>query len=135
MKYYTARRLHIYYTEVNYLTYELERRESTRYDSVDEDEEDYEEKKKEYLEKWISPILAKPITIYRNGSFTKSLCETKYKIMVENEITNHNILLKCRRTLSLIDPDDPLYVKNQSDSPLTLGDIIKIVKVEEAGIY
>jgi hypothetical protein len=157
MDYYTAKRLRVYYTEFDYLTIELARINARRHNGIDEDDENYEEKKKEFLEKWIGPMLAQPITIYRNGSFTKLLCETKYKTMIENKIKYHNIVnssvahpTKFSQSPTNVLPEvfeirpssqqhsDETETLNSNDhlgSTITWDNITKIIKVEEAGIY
>jgi len=106
--YYISKNLHIYYNDTEYLTIELERSRGLRSNSgIDEDDENYEQKLADLINNDLCKYLNEPITIYKDNSFTKVLCETKYKTLVENKMV--------------------CYGK-------TWSDIIKIVKIEQAGI-
>jgi len=100
--YYILNVLNIYYNETEHYTLILDKRSSYFYYSCDEDDILYEqslaEEKKHQL-----MVRKSPIVIYENSQFSKSLCETKYKDLVEN----------------LIHKNDKLW-----------EDITKIVKVE-----
>ena len=101
--YYIVKVLHIYYNDYDYLDIEFERDKRYYMCQYDEDEEDYEEKVSDYVKRTLTPEM-NPILIYNNNSFQKLSYETKYKILIENEIKK--------------------YCKKWSD-------IVKIVKVEE----
>jgi hypothetical protein len=84
--YYILKLLRIYYSDSDYLEVELER-ERGYYDDLqfDEDADDYEEKINEHIRQTLLPK-TEPILIYSNGEWNKSLCETKYKGLIENEL-------------------------------------------------
>ena len=52
----------------------------------DEDEEDYEEKVREYKERVLTPVM-KPIVIYEDHRFKTATLETKYKKLIEDELS------------------------------------------------
>jgi len=85
--YYIAKLLNIYYNDIDYLVVELERERGYYYFQYDEDSHDYDDKINEYIKYCLTPEM-KPIIIYSNKSFNKVNYETKYKILIENEINN-----------------------------------------------
>jgi len=101
--YYILKLLRVFYKDNEYLEFELER-EKGYYDDYqfDEDADDFDEKLNEHIAMALT-IKMDPITIYTNGRFNKSSCESKYKTLVENELIR--------------------YDKNWSD-------VIKIIKLE-----
>lgn len=102
--YYIFKLLHVFFNETDYLEIQLDI-ERGYFDDLqfDEDADDYDEKVVEHIKEVLTPKVA-PIMIYENGSFNKSSCESKYRLMVETEIFEH----------------DKVW-----------SDIIKIIKVEE----
>jgi hypothetical protein len=102
--YYILKLLRIYYNDNDYLELEIDRVRGYYNDAdFDEDADDYEEWLNEHIKQMLTPKIA-PIVIYNNNRFNKSSCESKYKMLVENEIN------KCGKTWS---------------------DVTKIIKVEE----
>ena len=85
--YYILKILHIYYNDNDYLEVEIDR-ERGYYDDLqfDEDADDYDEKIHEYMKEVLIPKFG-PVTIYNNNAFNKSSCESKYKTLVEIEIS------------------------------------------------
>jgi len=102
--YYIIKVLQIYYNNTDYLEVETNR-ERCYYDEYqfDEDADDYDKQLNNYIEE-ILKVNIDPIVIYNNGVFNKSSCESKYKVLVENELNKHN---------------------------KTIFDVIKILKVEK----
>ena len=88
--YYILKVLRIYYNKNNYHYFSIElNRQKCYYNyDYDEDEEDYEPKVNNYIKTCLIPLM-KPIIIYNNDKFNKSMYETKYKSMIENEMNNH----------------------------------------------
>ena len=94
IKYYDSQNLRIYYNKNDYLVIELHRDTFLRpvRGDIDEDDENYEQKKEDHLKEWFEYWFSNrkdDIVIYNNNSFTKELTETKYRTLVENEITKH----------------------------------------------
>jgi len=89
--YYIITELHIYYNnQVYYSTIELSREKCYFTDiDCDSDEEGYEEKIEKYKEYILTPKMA-PIIIYINDNFTKLLFETKYKELINTELSINN---------------------------------------------
>jgi hypothetical protein len=87
--YYIVKSLHIYYNDNDYFEIELDRERGYYHDMYDEDQEDYDEKINEYIKHILTPKV-KPIIIYNNNCFSKSLLEMKYKSLVETEINKYN---------------------------------------------
>ena len=83
--YYIVKFLNIYYNKIDYLVVELDRERGYYNFEYDEDYDDYEYKENEYIKYCLTPEM-KPIIIYINNSFNKVNSETKYKILIENEI-------------------------------------------------
>jgi hypothetical protein len=86
--YYILKVLHIYYNENDYLELELERQRGYYHYDYDEDEDDYNTKVDEYIKYVLTPEM-KPINIYTNNNFNKPLFETKYKTLLENELSTY----------------------------------------------
>jgi hypothetical protein len=86
--YYIVKYLNIYYNDIDYLVVELERERGYYIFQYDEDFNDYDDKINEYIKDCLTPKM-KPIIIYSNNSFNKVNSETKYKILIENEINNY----------------------------------------------
>lgn len=86
--YYIVKYLNIYYNDIDYLVVELERERGYYIFQYDEDSDDYDDKATEYKKDCLTPKM-KPIIIYSNNSFNKVNSETKYKILIENEINNY----------------------------------------------
>ena len=84
--YYIIKTLHIYYTETDFIELEVNK-QARYYDELDLDEDDdnYENELNKYYQ-WILTPRTVPIIIYSNNVFNKSLCETKYKTLVQQEI-------------------------------------------------
>ena len=101
--YFTLTVLNIYYNNTEYLQLIIDKREQNFYCYADEDDIMYEDEVIESRKRCLS-VSKKPILIYNNKSFTKLLCETKYKARVEEFIN------ECGRNWD---------------------DITKIIKVEE----
>ena len=83
--YYIIKFLNIYYNDIDYLVIELDREKGYYNFQYDEDCDDYTDKENEYIKNCLTPEM-KPIIIYINNSFNKINSETKYKILIENEI-------------------------------------------------
>ena len=86
--YYIVKYLCIYFNDKDndVLNFEIERERGYFGDHLgDEDEDDYEKKRDEYLKNVLTPQ-TKPITIYNNGVFNKPMSETKYKSIIEGLI-------------------------------------------------
>ena len=101
--YFTLTVLNIYYNNTEYLQLIIDKREQNFYCYADEDDIMYEDEVIESRKRCLT-VSKKPILIYENKSFSKLLCETKYKARVEKFIN------ECGRTWD---------------------DITKIIKVEE----
>ena len=86
--YYIVKYLNIYYNDTDYLAVELERERGYYNFQYDEDSDDYDDKMNEYIKDCLTPQIT-PIIIYSNNSFNKVSSETKYKILIENEINNY----------------------------------------------
>ena len=82
--------LHIYYNEIDYLDFELNREKCYYYYQFDEDEEHYEDKISEYINNILKPKM-KPIMLYDNNNFIQPSFETKYKTIIDNEINKNNM--------------------------------------------
>ena len=87
--YYIVKVLNIYYNDNDYLRVELERERGYFNYYYDEDEEDYEDKVNKYIKDILTSQM-KPIIIYSNNSFNKLSSETKYKIIIQNEINEYD---------------------------------------------
>ena len=87
--YYIIKFLNIYYNDIDYLVVELERENGYYNFQYDEDCDDYIDKENEYIKDCLTPEM-KPIIIYINNSFNKVNSETKYKLLIENEINKAN---------------------------------------------
>jgi hypothetical protein len=70
------------------LVFELEKERGYYNFQYDEDSDDYDDKINEYIKYCLTSEM-KPIIIYCNNSFNKVNSETKYKILIENEINNY----------------------------------------------
>jgi len=102
--YYITKVLQIYYSETEIVEYELEReRGYFNYNNFDEDDDNYEEDIKSYINSVLTPQ-TKPIILYNNSNFNKPITEKKYKTLVEFLLREHK---------------------------KSWADIIKIIKVEE----
>ena len=88
--YYIVKVLHIYYNEIDYLDFELNRERGYYYYQFDKDEENYEDKVSEYINDILTPKI-KPIMLYENNNFIQLSFETKYKTIVDNEINKNNM--------------------------------------------
>jgi len=95
--------LRIYYNETEHWKLIIEKKDHYHHISGDEDDPLYEEQilkdRKRHLDVYTTPIM-----IYNNNIFIKSLCELKYKRLIDNFISKYG---------------------------KTWSDIIRIVKVEE----
>jgi len=95
--------LRIYYNETEHWKMIIEKKDLYHHISGDEDDPLYEEQilkdRKRHLDVYTTPIM-----IYNNNIFIKSLCELKYKRLIDNFISKYG---------------------------KTWSDIIRIVKVEE----
>lgn len=88
--YYIIKVLQIYYSNNDYLEVEINRERCYYNDyQFDEDADDYDEQLNNYIEDILTVKVA-PITVYSNGTFNKSSCESKYRNLVENELNKHN---------------------------------------------
>ena len=101
--YFTLTVLNIYYNNTEYLQLIIEKKEHYFYCYADEDDIMYEDEVIESRKRSLY-VSKKPILIYNNKNFNKSLCETKYKERVEKFI---------------------------NESGRNWDDITKIIKVEE----
>jgi hypothetical protein len=88
--YYILKVLHIYYNKTDYLDFELNKERCYYYYSYDSDEENYKEKVSEYINDILTPKM-KPIMLYENNNFIQLSFETKYKMIIDNEINTHNM--------------------------------------------
>jgi len=86
--YYIAKVLHIYYSDDNYLTIELEREKCDYNYQYDEDADDYEDRFREYVNRILTPQM-NPIYIYTNQGFNKVPLETRYKPLINIELSKH----------------------------------------------
>jgi hypothetical protein len=80
--------LNIYYNETEHYTLVLDKRSAYFYYCCDEDEIFYEQSLAEERKHQLT-VRKNPIVIYKNSQFSKSLCETKYKDLVEKLIHEH----------------------------------------------
>jgi hypothetical protein len=101
--YFTLTVLNIYFNNTEYLQLIIEKKEHYFYCYADEDDIMYEDEVIENRKRSLY-VSKKPILIYNNKNFNKSLCETKYKERVEKFI---------------------------NESGRNWDDITKIIKVEE----
>jgi hypothetical protein len=88
--YYIIKFLQIYYGDNECLEIELNRKQGYYIFDEDSDEDasddDYDARIDDYVKYVLTPKL-KPITIYANNNFSKPFFATKYKNLVENEIS------------------------------------------------
>ena len=63
---------------------------------MDEDEPNYEEKYKDYIQLTLSDIM-KPIIIFKDKEFSSLFLEKKYKLLIEDEINRINRFNKNRK--------------------------------------
>ena len=102
--YYITKVLEIYYSETEFIEFETSRERCYfNYSNFDEDDDNYEEDIKSYINSVLIPQ-TQPIILYIDGNFNKPITEVKYKRYVEYEINNIG---------------------------KTWSDIIKIIKVEK----
>lgn len=87
--YYIVKNLHIYYNDNTKSSVEIERDRGYYYYDIDEDELDYEMKMEEYVQNMLTPKM-KPIILYGDGGFVNIKYESKYKTLIEYEITKKN---------------------------------------------
>jgi hypothetical protein len=100
--YYIVKYLCIYFNDNDndVLNFEIERERGYFGDHLgDEDEDDYEKKREEYIKGVLTPQM-KPITIYNNGMFNKPMSETKYRSSIEQFIKDHG--KKCSEITKII---------------------------------
>jgi hypothetical protein len=86
--FYIIKFLNIYYNNKTESFIDLDREKGYYHYWFDEDEEDYEKKRKEYIESVLEPHM-KPILIYEENQFVRPLFETKYKSIIEKELNQH----------------------------------------------
>jgi hypothetical protein len=87
--YYTLNVLKIYYNEIDYLHFVLDKQKSNYYCHCDEDELSYDQEVLENRKKSLI-VYKNPIIIYDKPNFNKLLCEQKYKHIVESLINEHD---------------------------------------------
>jgi len=87
--YYVAKVLEFTFNNNNYLEIELELTNGYYWYNYDQDEENYEEKVKEYIEECLTPK-TQPIPIYKNNQFCNIKLEEKYKKMIDEELKKNN---------------------------------------------
>lgn len=68
---------------------DLERDYGYYYFSLDEDDPNYDEKYKEYVEETLQPRM-EPIIIYENNEFKTTKLENKYKLLIDEELESYN---------------------------------------------
>jgi hypothetical protein len=83
--YYIVKYIDIYYSDGSQDSFESDRDRGYYYFKYDEDNEDYEEKREEYILDLLC-VETKPIPIYDNGQFKSRLVELKYKSLIEDKM-------------------------------------------------
>lgn len=86
--YYICKFLEINFHYMDYTRIILERDSGYFHFSLDEDDPDYDEKYKEYVEETLKPIM-EPIIIYEDNVFKSKKLEDKYKSLIERELETH----------------------------------------------
>jgi len=85
--YYINKNVYIYFQDNSRHYILLEQRRGYFYEiDKDEDEEDYEEEYEKSIQKQLEPVM-KPIILYKDHSFCNNAFETKYKNIIDYELS------------------------------------------------
>jgi len=90
--YYIMKKLHIYFTENEYIAIEINRERGYYHEDglIDSDDENTEDIWKEYIRFTLTPKM-KPIVLYDGKNWNISKSETKYKKLVDTAIEKEKI--------------------------------------------